>query len=142
MRNIQSSTSGNGGQGKSEIDKYDPPNLEGRSTKSGDYGKGWKTLGVYDGKYYNGFKNLCECSTLFRPVFSSIFNALYLIAGISDMTDGIVARKTNSASEFGSRFDSIADYIFVAVCLIILHLYIFIADGLQTVYELCFHFIF
>ena len=34
------------------------------------------------------------------------------------MADGIIARKTNSVSEFGSRFDSIADYVFVAVCLI------------------------
>ena len=34
------------------------------------------------------------------------------------MADGIVARKTNSVSEFGSRFDSIADFVFVAVCLI------------------------
>ena len=34
------------------------------------------------------------------------------------MADGIVARKTNSVSEFGSRFDSIADFIFVAVCLL------------------------
>lgn len=34
------------------------------------------------------------------------------------MVDGIIARKTNSVSEFGSRFDSIADFVFVVVCLI------------------------
>ncbi|WP_051656777.1 CDP-alcohol phosphatidyltransferase family protein [Butyrivibrio sp. AE3004] len=34
------------------------------------------------------------------------------------MVDGIIARKTNSVSEFGSRFDSIADFVFVAVCLV------------------------
>ena len=34
------------------------------------------------------------------------------------MTDGTIARKTNSVSEFGSRFDSIADFVFVSVCLI------------------------
>ena len=34
------------------------------------------------------------------------------------MADGIVARKTNSVSEFGSRFDGVADFVFVAVCLI------------------------
>jgi CDP-diacylglycerol--glycerol-3-phosphate 3-phosphatidyltransferase len=89
-----------------------------------------------------GLRILVSAALLFCPVFSPIFYVLYLIAGLSDMVDGIIARKTNSASEFESRFDSIADYIFVAVCLIILHLYIFIADGLQTVYELCFHFIF
>ena len=34
------------------------------------------------------------------------------------MIDGTVARKTGTANEFGSKFDSIADFIFVAVCLI------------------------
>ena len=34
------------------------------------------------------------------------------------MIDGAVARKTGTASEFGSRLDTAADIIFVAVCLI------------------------
>ena len=34
------------------------------------------------------------------------------------MADGIIARKMNSVSEFGSKFDSIADFVFVVVCLI------------------------
>ena len=34
------------------------------------------------------------------------------------MIDGTVARKTGTAIDFGSKFDSIADFIFVAVCLI------------------------
>ena len=34
------------------------------------------------------------------------------------MIDGAVARKTGSVSEFGSRLDTIADIVFVAVCLI------------------------
>ena len=34
------------------------------------------------------------------------------------MIDGTVARKTGTASEFGSRLDTIADVVFVAVCLI------------------------
>ncbi len=34
------------------------------------------------------------------------------------MLDGPVARKNGTASKFGSIFDSIADVIFVAVCLI------------------------
>ena len=55
---------------------------------------------------------------LFCLVFSPIFYALYLIAGLSDMADGIIARKTNSVSAFGSGFDSIADIVFVTVCLI------------------------
>ena len=33
------------------------------------------------------------------------------------MLDGYVARKTNTTSEFGSKLDSIADIIFITVCL-------------------------
>ena len=65
-----------------------------------------------------GIRILVSVALLFCSVFSPIFYAMYLIAGLSDMADGIVARKTNSVSEFGSRFDSIADFVFVAVCLI------------------------
>jgi len=65
-----------------------------------------------------GLRILTSLALLFCPVFSPIFYALYLISGLSDMADGIIARKTNSVSEFGSRFDSIADYVFAAVCLI------------------------
>lgn len=34
------------------------------------------------------------------------------------MIDGTVARKTENVSKFGSRLDTIADIVFVAVCLI------------------------
>ena len=33
------------------------------------------------------------------------------------MIDGSVARKTNSVSEFGARFDTVADFIFITVSL-------------------------
>ena len=65
-----------------------------------------------------GLRILVSMGLLFSPVFSPIFYGLYLVAGLSDMADRIIARKTNSVSEFGSRFDSIADFVFVAVCLI------------------------
>ena len=65
-----------------------------------------------------GLRILVSAVLLFCPVFSPIFYVLYLIAGLSDMVDGIIARKTDSVSECGSRFDSIADFVFVAVCLI------------------------
>ena len=65
-----------------------------------------------------GLRILVSAVLLFCPVFSPMFYALYLIAGISDVADGIIARKTNSVSEFGSRFDGVADFVFVAVCLI------------------------
>lgn len=55
---------------------------------------------------------------LFFPVFSVQFYILYLFCGFTDMIDGTIARKTNSTSEFGSRFDTVADFVFVAVSLI------------------------
>ncbi len=64
------------------------------------------------------FRILCSIFLLFFPVFSVAFYILYLLCGFSDMIDGTVARKTNSASEFGARFDTVADFIFVAVSLI------------------------
>ena len=61
---------------------------------------------------------ICSIALLFCPVFSPTFYALYLIAGISDMVDGAVARKTGAVSEFGSKLDTAADYVFVVVCLV------------------------
>ena len=61
---------------------------------------------------------LCSIVLLFFPVFSPEFYVLYCLAGFTDMIDGTVARKTDTVSEFGSRLDTIADSIFIAVCLI------------------------
>jgi len=55
---------------------------------------------------------------LFFPVFTYGFYITYLLCGISDMTDGFVARKTNSVSEFGSRLDTIADFVFFSAALV------------------------
>ena len=65
-----------------------------------------------------GIRIVCSIALLFFPVFSPAFYALYIIAGISDMIDGAVARKTGTASEFGSKLDTAADFILVVVCLI------------------------
>ena len=52
---------------------------------------------------------------LFTAAFSRDFYLCYLICGISDMLDGSVARYFHSESEFGSRLDSLADFIFFAI---------------------------
>ena len=65
-----------------------------------------------------GIRIVISVVLLFCPVLSPTFYALYLTAGVSDMIDGAVARRTGTASEFGSRLDTAADIIFVAVCLI------------------------
>ncbi len=59
-----------------------------------------------------------SAALLFRPALSPGFYALYIAAGFSDMIDGAVARRTGTASELGSRLDTIADIVFVLVCLI------------------------
>ena len=61
---------------------------------------------------------ICSIALLFFPVFSPAFYILYITAGISDMMDGTIARKTGTESDFGSKLDTAADFILVAVCLI------------------------
>ena len=65
-----------------------------------------------------GFRIIFSAALLFCPVFSPVFYILYLASGITDMTDGTVARKTNTVSKFGERLDSSADMLFVLVCFI------------------------
>ena len=50
---------------------------------------------------------------LFCPVFSACFYGLYIFCGLTDMVDGTIARKTGAFSEFGSRLDTVADFLFV-----------------------------
>ena len=61
---------------------------------------------------------VCSIALLFFPVFSPAFYALYLTAGLSDMVDGWIARKTHTASELGAKLDTIADIVFFIVCLV------------------------
>lgn len=61
---------------------------------------------------------LCSIAILFCPAYSVAFYALYITAGVSDMIDGWVARKTNTASALGAKLDTIADIIFVVACLL------------------------
>ena len=64
------------------------------------------------------FRMAASIVLLFCPAFSPAFYIFYIMAGLSDMLDGFAARKTNTASRFGERLDSIADFVFVVVCLI------------------------
>ena len=58
-----------------------------------------------------------SAALLLCPACSPAFWTLYLAAGLSDMLDGPVARKTGTASDFGARLDTAADLLFVTVCL-------------------------
>lgn len=46
------------------------------------------------------------------------FIIIYILAGVCDILDGILARKLKAESLFGAKYDSIADLLFVVVCLI------------------------
>ncbi len=65
-----------------------------------------------------GNRILCSILLLFCPALSPPFIALYLTAGLTDMIDGTVARKTNTAGAFGAALDTVADFVFVAASLI------------------------
>ena len=64
------------------------------------------------------FRMATSIVLLFCPVFSPAFYVLYIAAGLSDILDGFVAGKTNTVSGFGAKLDTIADFVFVVVCLI------------------------
>ena len=73
-----------------------------------------------------GSRIVLSLPLLFIPLISAWFYALYLLCGLSDIVDGIVARRTSSASEFGARLDTVSDFVFMSVALIkfVTHLHI------------------
>ena len=61
---------------------------------------------------------LCAAALAFLPALSRSFYAVYLVAGVSDMLDGFVARRTSTTSILGAKLDTLADFAFAAVCLV------------------------
>ena len=55
---------------------------------------------------------------LFLTLDTIWFLVVYTFAGLTDVLDGWVARKTGSISEFGAKLDSIADMLFYGILLI------------------------
>ena len=62
-----------------------------------------------------GLRIVFSAAMLFPSAESGLFIALYVCAGVSDMLDGLIARKTRTESAFGEKLDSAADLIFLAV---------------------------
>ena len=60
-----------------------------------------------------GIRILGSVCMLCLPVFSPLFCGIYLLCGFTDMIDGTIARKTNAVTSFGSRWDSVADLVFL-----------------------------
>ena len=63
------------------------------------------------------FRILASAALLLCQPLSPAFYVLYIAAGISDMIDGPVARRTGTAGDFGAKLDTAADFSFMAVCL-------------------------
>ena len=54
---------------------------------------------------------------LFTAPLSTSFFFLYTLAGITDMLDGPISRRTHTASRSGARLDSLADVVYLAAVL-------------------------
>ena len=61
------------------------------------------------------FRIAASIVLFFCPAFAPVFYLFYIAAGLSDMLDGFVARKTDTVSKLGARLDTIADFVFVVV---------------------------
>ena len=72
----------------------------------------------YIANIVTGFRIFGSVLLLLFPAFSVEFYIIYIICGFSDMIDGTIARKTNSAGELGAKIDTAADLVFVTVSLI------------------------
>ena len=68
--------------------------------------------------FITGLRIAFSIGLLCPKPLSLSFLILYIAAGITDVIDGTAARKTGTVSEFGSKFDTAADFVLVIVCLI------------------------
>lgn len=60
---------------------------------------------------------LAAAILIFAVPFSALFYILYCFCGISDIADGFLARRLNAESDFGAKLDSLADFVFVVICI-------------------------
>lgn len=61
---------------------------------------------------------VCATGMIFCPTFSVWFYVLYIVCGISDVLDGVAARRFGKETKLGARLDTAADIIFFAVAII------------------------
>ena len=65
-----------------------------------------------------GIRIVCALCLIACPPFSILFFVLYLIGGVSDVLDGIAARRLGKETKFGARFDTAADIVFTIVVIL------------------------
>lgn len=60
-------------------------------------------------------------SVLLIPLYlvDHFFIIVYLTIGVTDVLDGLIARKFGYVSDFGAKLDSIADFIFYSIYLLL-----------------------
>lgn len=61
---------------------------------------------------------VATAALIFTEPLSECFFCFYTFAGITDVLDGFIARRTNTESDKGARLDSIADLMFYTVMII------------------------
>ena len=61
---------------------------------------------------------IMSIALLIPKTFSTIFYIMYIYCGLSDILDGLLARKYKITSEVGAKIDSIADITFVFVSIL------------------------
>ncbi|MBO4610430.1 MAG: DUF4298 domain-containing protein [Lachnospiraceae bacterium] len=59
-----------------------------------------------------GLRIVCSLLILVFPAFSVWYYSLYITGGVTDVLDGAVARGLKTESDFGDKFDTIADITF------------------------------
>lgn len=47
-----------------------------------------------------------------------VFIIIYLLCGVSDILDGLIARKTNTKSKLGAKLDSVADLVLFGIIIV------------------------
>ena len=70
----------------------------------------------YMANIITGSRMAVSLPLLFIPLSSAWFYIFYLFCGLTDMIDGTIARRTGAVSGFGSKLDTVADFVFMAVC--------------------------
>lgn len=68
--------------------------------------------------FITSIRLICSLALVFCTPMSMMFYVFYTVAGLSDIFDGMIARKMNTATKFGAKLDALADIVFAAVVLI------------------------
>lgn len=64
------------------------------------------------------FRIVCGFLLLLFPAFSPLFYVFYILGGLTDALDGMIARMLHQTSKLGSRLDTVADLFFIVFVLI------------------------